>query len=72
MPKPKKDKGDKKTVGGHKGAAKEQRLDEPSRVGSSHYSENGQQQGEKGVETARYASITGSATPPPQEISEKV
>jgi ATP-binding cassette subfamily G (WHITE) protein 2 (PDR) len=72
MPKAKKEKGGKKAVGGHKGAIKEQRLDEPSRVGSSHYSENGQQQGEKGVETARYASITGSSTPPSQEISEKV
>jgi ATP-binding cassette subfamily G (WHITE) protein 2 (PDR) len=71
MPKPKKSKADKKADGGHKGAVKEQRLDEPSRVGSSHYSENNQQ-GEKGVETARYASITGSSTPPRQEISEKV
>jgi ATP-binding cassette subfamily G (WHITE) protein 2 (PDR) len=71
MPKPKKEKGDEQAVGGHKGAVKEQRLDEPSRVGSSHYSEHNQQ-GEKGVETARYASITGSSTPPPQEISEKI
>jgi ABC-type multidrug transport system permease subunit/ABC-type cobalamin/Fe3+-siderophores transport system ATPase subunit len=34
MPKTKKEKADKKEVGGHKGAAQEQMLDEPSRVGS--------------------------------------
>ncbi|KAF1829255.1 hypothetical protein BDW02DRAFT_536651 [Decorospora gaudefroyi] len=73
MPKPKKEKEDKKAVGGHKDAAKEERLDEPSRVGSSRNSNVGQD-GEKNTETARYASITGSSTPPrqEQEISEKV
>jgi ABC-type multidrug transport system permease subunit len=68
MPKPKKEKGDKKEVGGHKGAVKEEKLDQPSHVGSSR---NSNADGEKGVETARYASITGTNTPPAQEISEK-
>jgi ATP-binding cassette subfamily G (WHITE) protein 2 (PDR) len=69
MPKPKKEKGDKKAVGGHKGAVKAQALDNPSNVGSR-ASDIGQ---EKSAEpTRRYASITGAATPPRQEISEKV
>jgi ATP-binding cassette subfamily G (WHITE) protein 2 (PDR) len=68
VPKTKKDKKDKKEVGGHSGAIKEERLDQPSHVGSSR---NSNADGEKNVETARYASITGANTPPAQEISEK-
>jgi len=68
MPKPKKEKGDKKAVGGHKGAVKEQALDNPSNVGSR-TSDIGQ---EKSAQPTRYASITGATTPPRQEISEKV
>lgn len=64
MPKTKKEKDDKKAVGAHKGAVQEQMLDEPSRVGSL--------KGDKEVEPSRYASITGSNTPPQQEISEKI
>jgi hypothetical protein len=67
MPKPKKEKGDKKEVG----AAKEEKVDEPSHVGSSRRDSDVEQHGEKNAETARYASITG-ATTPPQEISEKI
>ncbi|KAF1938793.1 ABC transporter CDR4 [Clathrospora elynae] len=70
MPKPKKEKADEKAVGGHKDAAKEQKLDDSSRV-ESHTSEVSQEH-EKGIDTARYASITGANTPPRQEqgISE--
>jgi ATP-binding cassette subfamily G (WHITE) protein 2 (PDR) len=71
MPKTKKDKDDKKAVGGHKGAVKEQALNEPSSVGShtDAYAEKGPAE-----ETKRYASITGDMTPPRQdkEIMEKV
>lgn len=70
MPKPKKEDKNKKAVGGHKGAAKEEKLDEPSRVGSSRNSDS-DRQAEKDAGTARYASITGATTPPPQEITEK-
>jgi ATP-binding cassette subfamily G (WHITE) protein 2 (PDR) len=69
MPKPKKEKKDKKEVGAHAGAAQEEKLDQPSHVGSS-LNSNAEQNGEKNGETARYASITGTNTPP-QEISEK-
>ena len=71
MPKTKKEKDDKKAVGGHKGAVKEQMLDEPSHVGK-----HNDDMGEKGQheETQRYASITGDVTPPRREneITEKV
>jgi hypothetical protein len=68
MPKPKKEKGDKKEVG----AVNEEKVDEPSHVGSSSRRDSdAEQHGEKNAETARYASITG-ATTPPQEISEKI
>jgi ATP-binding cassette subfamily G (WHITE) protein 2 (PDR) len=70
MPKPKKEKDGKKAVGGHKGAVKEQVLDEPSRVGSSvgHDEKDG-----VNTDARRYASITGGDQTPPREISsEKV
>ncbi|KAJ4371433.1 Multidrug resistance protein [Neocucurbitaria cava] len=71
MPKPKKEKDDKKEVGAHKGAVQEQVLDEPSRVGSR---VSGRGEKETTTEPSRYASITGADTPPRQdnEISEKV
>jgi ATP-binding cassette subfamily G (WHITE) protein 2 (PDR) len=69
MPKPKKEKDDKKAVGDHKGAAKEQVVDEPSRVGSSvgHNEKDG-----VNTDARRYASITGDQTPPREIASEKV
>jgi len=72
MPKPKKEKKNKKEVGAHAGAVKEHHLDQPSHVGSS-LNSNTEQHAEKNTETARYASITGTTTPPAQahEISEK-
>ena len=72
MPKPKKEKKNKKEVGAHAGAVKEQHLDQPSHVGSS-LNSNTEQHAEKNTETARYASITGTTTPPQHatEISEK-
>jgi hypothetical protein len=65
MPKPKKEKKEA-------GAVKEEKVDEPSHVGSSSRRDSdAEQHGEKNAETARYASITG-ATTPPQEVSEKI
>lgn len=74
MPKPKKE--DKKEASPTTNEAKATTANEPSRVGSSHNSESGRQgekDGEKHGETARYASITGTSTPPQQltEMSEK-
>jgi ATP-binding cassette subfamily G (WHITE) protein 2 (PDR) len=70
MPKPKKEKAGKKEVGGHKGAVKEQALDEPSRVGSSigHHNEKD----EVNTDAKRYASITGDQTPPREIVDEKM
>jgi hypothetical protein len=68
MPKkPKKAKGDNKTdpASDHKDNNTAQRLDDPS---SSHAS----QHGEKGHDTQRYASITGTQTPPLQEAEVKI
>jgi len=73
MPKAKKEKDGKEAVGRHKGAVKEQALDEPSRVGSH---TDAYADPEKGgaEETRRYASITGDVTPPREEheIKEKM
>ncbi|KAF2830546.1 hypothetical protein CC86DRAFT_162822 [Ophiobolus disseminans] len=67
MPKPKKEKDDKKAIGAHKGAVEEKVLAEPSHVGA-HKDEQ-----DRPEETRRYASITGNVTPPRQDhISEKV
>lgn len=71
MPKNKKNKDAKKETGAHKGAVKEQHLDEPSRVGSSVGAHN-EKDAEVNTDAKRYASITGDTTPPRREIEEKV
>lgn len=71
MPKNKKNKDAKKETGTHKGAVKEQHLNEPSRVGSSVGGHNEKDTAEPYVDAKRYASITGDTTPPRQEIGEK-
>jgi ATP-binding cassette subfamily G (WHITE) protein 2 (PDR) len=70
MPKTKKEKDNKKAVGGHKAAVKEQVLDEPSRVGSSAVEH--EKETAVNTETRRYASITGDTTPPRENAGEKV
>jgi hypothetical protein len=70
MPKtPKKAKAEKQQATTNNANAR--RLDEPSRAGShSSSSEVKPQVEEQGQETQRYASITGTRTPP-QDVSEK-
>ncbi|EUC35187.1 hypothetical protein COCCADRAFT_3579 [Bipolaris zeicola 26-R-13] len=68
MPKPKKQKEGKQPAGANNQTAPE----EPSPAGSG-YNSDSARQGEKQDDNARYASITGTSTPPvqPKELSEK-
>lgn len=68
MPKPKKQKEEKQQAGANNQTAP----NESSPAGNGYTSDSGRQ-GEKEDDNARYASITGTSTPPvqPKELSEK-
>lgn len=68
MPKPKKQKVEQQQAGANNQTAP----NESSPAGSGYNTDSGRQ-GEKGDDNARYASITGTSTPPvqPKELSEK-